>query len=151
MRYALPKRLLTFNGLHGVISQDLELLITTAVRTSNPTGDYLAVKHQLPLTWNQILNHYIYFWRALDATAVSAWNSFYLSRDCVRAMNNWTQCICRTYFLQQIHKADKLQGSKRILIYRTISSFGTSKDSVNKRMTWRGPGLTFFQYSVRVR
>jgi hypothetical protein len=32
-----PKRPLTFNGLHGVISQKMELFITTAVRTSNPT------------------------------------------------------------------------------------------------------------------
>jgi hypothetical protein len=30
------KRRLTFNGLHGVISQKIELFITTAVRTSNP-------------------------------------------------------------------------------------------------------------------
>jgi hypothetical protein len=29
---------LTFNGLHGVISQKTELFITTAVRTSNPTN-----------------------------------------------------------------------------------------------------------------
>jgi hypothetical protein len=28
---------LTFNGLHGVISQEIELFITTAVRTSDPT------------------------------------------------------------------------------------------------------------------
>jgi hypothetical protein len=27
---------LTFNGLHGIISQETELLLTTAVRTSNP-------------------------------------------------------------------------------------------------------------------
>jgi hypothetical protein len=27
---------LTFNGLHGVISQKIELFITTAVRTSKP-------------------------------------------------------------------------------------------------------------------
>jgi hypothetical protein len=33
-----PKRRLTFNGLHGVISQKIELFITTAVRTSNPTN-----------------------------------------------------------------------------------------------------------------
>jgi hypothetical protein len=32
-----PKVQLTFNGLHGVISQKIELFITTAVRTSNPT------------------------------------------------------------------------------------------------------------------
>jgi hypothetical protein len=30
-----PKRRLTINGLHGVISQNIVLFITTAVRTSN--------------------------------------------------------------------------------------------------------------------
>jgi hypothetical protein len=28
---------LTFNGLHGIVSQKTGLFITTAVRTSNPT------------------------------------------------------------------------------------------------------------------
>jgi hypothetical protein len=28
---------LTFNGLHGIVSQKRELFITTAVRTSDPT------------------------------------------------------------------------------------------------------------------
>jgi hypothetical protein len=32
-----PKRLLTFNGLHGVISQKAAFFTTTAERTSNPT------------------------------------------------------------------------------------------------------------------
>jgi hypothetical protein len=32
-----PKRRLTFNGLSGVISQKIELFITTAVRNSDPT------------------------------------------------------------------------------------------------------------------
>jgi hypothetical protein len=36
-QYVPPKRLLTFNGLHCVISQKTELFITTGVRTSNPT------------------------------------------------------------------------------------------------------------------
>jgi hypothetical protein len=36
-RYVLPKRRLTLNGLHGVISQKIILFITTAVKTSNPT------------------------------------------------------------------------------------------------------------------
>jgi hypothetical protein len=36
-RYVHPKRRLTFNGLHGVISQNIVLFITTAVITSNPT------------------------------------------------------------------------------------------------------------------
>jgi hypothetical protein len=33
----LPKRQLTFNGLHGITSQKMVLFITTSVRTSNPT------------------------------------------------------------------------------------------------------------------
>jgi hypothetical protein len=37
---------MTFNGLHGVISQKIELFITTAVRTSNPT----TITHILTLT-----------------------------------------------------------------------------------------------------
>jgi hypothetical protein len=43
-RHVAPKRRLTFNGLHGVISQKIELFITTAVRTSSPTQflDYLS-------------------------------------------------------------------------------------------------------------
>jgi hypothetical protein len=36
-QYVPPKLRLTFNGLHGVISQKIVLFITTAVRTSNPT------------------------------------------------------------------------------------------------------------------
>jgi hypothetical protein len=39
-----PKCLLTFNGLHGVISQKIELFITTAVRTSNQFGLYINCK-----------------------------------------------------------------------------------------------------------
>jgi hypothetical protein len=31
---------LTFNGIHGVISQKTELFITTGVSTSNPTFPY---------------------------------------------------------------------------------------------------------------
>jgi hypothetical protein len=30
-----PKRLLNFSGLYGVVSQKIELFITSAVRTSN--------------------------------------------------------------------------------------------------------------------
>jgi hypothetical protein len=36
-RFVPPKRRVIFNGLHGVISQKIELFIATAVRTSNPT------------------------------------------------------------------------------------------------------------------
>jgi hypothetical protein len=35
--YVPPKRRLTFNVLHRVISQEIEIFIATAVRTSNPT------------------------------------------------------------------------------------------------------------------
>jgi hypothetical protein len=36
-RHVDPKRRLVFNGVHGIIFQKIELFITTAVRTSNPT------------------------------------------------------------------------------------------------------------------
>jgi hypothetical protein len=36
-RYVSLRRRLTPNGLHGLISQNMVLFITTAVRTSNPT------------------------------------------------------------------------------------------------------------------
>jgi hypothetical protein len=36
-RYVTPKRRLTLNGLHSVISQKIVLFTTTAVRTSNPS------------------------------------------------------------------------------------------------------------------
>jgi hypothetical protein len=40
-RYVPPNRQLTFNGLHGLVSQKIEPFITTAVRTSNPTNRIL--------------------------------------------------------------------------------------------------------------
>jgi hypothetical protein len=42
-RYVPPKGRLAFTGLHGVISQKIELFITTAVRTSNPTFSVLCL------------------------------------------------------------------------------------------------------------
>jgi hypothetical protein len=45
-RHIPPKRRFTLNGLHGVISQKIELFITTAVRTSNST--------KLNLVWGWI-------------------------------------------------------------------------------------------------
>jgi hypothetical protein len=36
---------LTFNGLHAVISQKMELFITIAVRTSDPTNLLSTVSH----------------------------------------------------------------------------------------------------------
>jgi hypothetical protein len=36
-RHVSSKRPLTFNGLHGVVSQKIEFFITTAMKTSNPT------------------------------------------------------------------------------------------------------------------
>jgi hypothetical protein len=39
-RHGAPKRRLTLNGLHAVISQKIELFTATAVRTSNPTYIY---------------------------------------------------------------------------------------------------------------
>jgi hypothetical protein len=36
---------LTFNGLHGVISQKIKLFISITVRTSNPTTKNLSVQN----------------------------------------------------------------------------------------------------------
>jgi hypothetical protein len=41
-RHVPPKCHLTFNRLHGIISQKTELFITTAVRTLNPTWPSVA-------------------------------------------------------------------------------------------------------------
>jgi hypothetical protein len=46
-RLVFPKRWLTFIGLYGCISQKVEPFITTAVRASNPTCNFL--------TWTLIL------------------------------------------------------------------------------------------------
>jgi hypothetical protein len=43
VRYVLPKRRLTLNGLHGVVSQKMVLFITTAVKTSSPNLFYYSV------------------------------------------------------------------------------------------------------------
>jgi hypothetical protein len=39
-RYVPPKCHVTFTGLHGVISQKIELFVATAVRTTNPATRY---------------------------------------------------------------------------------------------------------------
>jgi hypothetical protein len=49
-RYVPPKRQLTFNGLHGIVSQKIEVFITTAVRTSNPTLEVCS-EHYARSTW----------------------------------------------------------------------------------------------------
>jgi hypothetical protein len=36
-----PKHRLTLNGLHGALSQKIDLFITIAVRPSNPTKNHL--------------------------------------------------------------------------------------------------------------
>jgi hypothetical protein len=60
-----PKSQLTFNGLHGVISQKIELFIGTAVRTSNPIGtvfvslsgkDFYIFQEPLIFFWQEAAN-----------------------------------------------------------------------------------------------
>jgi hypothetical protein len=51
---------LTFNRLHGVISQNIEIFITSAVRTSNPTcvKKFLNLRRKIPIlfiTWYSII------------------------------------------------------------------------------------------------
>jgi hypothetical protein len=43
---------LTFNGLHGIISQKVELLIITALRTSNPIYIEVTINNQVTQTRN---------------------------------------------------------------------------------------------------
>jgi hypothetical protein len=50
-QYVPPKRRLTLNGLHGVISQKIVLFTTTTVRTSNPTNFFYSILFQM---WHQI-------------------------------------------------------------------------------------------------
>jgi hypothetical protein len=54
---------LTFNGLHGVISQKMALFITTAVETSNPTfsNDLLGLHIVLSYIATSLLIIYVMF------------------------------------------------------------------------------------------
>jgi hypothetical protein len=62
-----PKHLMTFNELHGIISQKIEHFIPTAVRTSNPhLSDNFPIQHSLkqgdaltPLLFNPDLKYAI--------------------------------------------------------------------------------------------
>jgi hypothetical protein len=53
-----PKRRLNINGLHGVILKKIELSITTAVRTSNPTPyNNFNYENSTPITVARGLRH----------------------------------------------------------------------------------------------
>jgi hypothetical protein len=58
-RYVSPKRRLTLNGLHDVISQKIALFITTAVRIPNPTSNsfYYVMVNCCMLCAHQVLQH----------------------------------------------------------------------------------------------
>jgi hypothetical protein len=45
--YITPHKLLTSNGLHGVVPQEIELFLTTAVRTSNTSMNAFILHHHL--------------------------------------------------------------------------------------------------------
>jgi hypothetical protein len=51
--HVTPRRRLTFNGLHGVISQKIELFITTGVRTSSPTNYMMLVNNEVERNWKE--------------------------------------------------------------------------------------------------
>jgi hypothetical protein len=57
----LPKRRLTFNGLHGVVLENTELLVTNAVKTSNQN------KYK---TAGKIIASYIQIFKFLDTRIV---------------------------------------------------------------------------------
>jgi hypothetical protein len=50
-RHVLPKVRLTFKGLHGVTSYIPELILTTAVGTSNHTRNVVLVENFFPVLW----------------------------------------------------------------------------------------------------
>jgi hypothetical protein len=75
---------LTFNGLHDIISQKKEIFITTAVRTSDPTGLPLRLKIYLstfisfnpfPLFYSFFLFHHV----SLSLFSLSARFCIYIS------------------------------------------------------------------------
>jgi hypothetical protein len=51
-----PKRRLTFTGLHGAISQKIELFITTAVRTTDPTQLFVCYINNIQQNIREQLN-----------------------------------------------------------------------------------------------
>jgi hypothetical protein len=85
-RYVPPKRRLTFNGLHGVISQKTELFTTTSVRNSNPTNLFIeciiimVISLQIPTTFwiygGIISNGY---WTWIEFTALNIYKYIKLS------------------------------------------------------------------------
>jgi hypothetical protein len=69
-----PKRRLTLNALHGVSSQKMVLLITTAVRTSNPTFPHAPPVSSL--VWNVISYHNLVFQNVMLCGLVDCYQRF---------------------------------------------------------------------------
>jgi hypothetical protein len=59
--YVRPKHLLAFNGLHGVMSQRIQLIITTCVKASNPTILLQFVPQDCLQTFENIIRITIFF------------------------------------------------------------------------------------------
>jgi hypothetical protein len=59
LRYVSPKRRLTFNRLHGAISQKIELFINTVVRTSESTKEYGDLTHAVNVKYILIMYYLI--------------------------------------------------------------------------------------------
>jgi hypothetical protein len=80
-----PKRRLTFNSVHDVIPQRIELFITTGVRTSNPTTLLLPK----------------YAWFASDNIVTLLWNSLHCSLPLnmvIRLLRNLTLEVAVSYY-----------------------------------------------------
>jgi hypothetical protein len=58
-----PKRQLTFNGLHGIISQKIELFVTNVVRTSNLTRLLIAPTIQFRVVESLLRNQFERVWK----------------------------------------------------------------------------------------
>jgi hypothetical protein len=84
-RYARPNRRLTFNGLHGVISQKIVLFITTGVKNLDPTKFTSFAFWPIP-TYTTILEH----WRVVRQRT-SCRFILYLSRYVAFKLRNMFQ------------------------------------------------------------
>jgi hypothetical protein len=88
-RHFSPKHLLTFNGLHGVISQKIKLFISTALRTSNPKRQFIFRPKLFSKEWNlnlhdgrwngRMYGHAWFLSKETQWLSVSGWRVFYFA------------------------------------------------------------------------
>jgi hypothetical protein len=103
MRHVLPKCRLTFNGLHGVISQQIEFFITTAVRASDPIfpGSFTSSWPLCVTVFSAYLHSFEFFKAVLVVSILWYCPAFWWRDMNIRILSFlcvyfWTTCyICR--------------------------------------------------------